>query len=47
MAFNVNKCKIMHCGDKAVKHEYEMNGKPLLEAQEERHLPLIICYDLK
>ena len=47
MAFNVEKCKVMHVGKKNPKHEYEMNGKKLIETEEEKDLGIIVDSSLK
>lgn len=39
MDLSLEKCRIMHCGGKDVnKHEHEIYGKPLLEAEQEKDL---------
>jgi len=47
MLFNIDKCTVMHSGLNNVKAKYEMNGKYLEEAIEERDLGVIIQTDLK
>jgi len=47
MLFNIDKCKVMHLGLNNVKAKYEMNGKYLEEAIEERDLGVIIQNDFK
>ena len=47
MAFNVNKCKIMHLGYGNAKHEYELDGTYLAETTAEKDLGVLIDNDLK
>ena len=47
MAFNVNKCKIMHLGYGNNKHEYNLGGETLLETTEEKDLGVLIDNELK
>ena len=47
MLFNVDKCKVMHIGNNNIKANYEMNGKLLQEATEERDLGVIMQNVLK
>ena len=47
MAFNVNKCKIMHLGYDNGKHEYNLNGETLMETKEEKDLGVLIDNELK
>ena len=47
MAFNVNKCKIMHLGYGNNKHEYNLGGETLLETKEEKDLGVLIDNELK
>jgi len=45
--FNVDKCKVMHIGNKNGKAKYEMNGKLLEEVIEEQDLGVIMQNDMK
>ena len=47
MAFNVDKCKIMHLGYGNYKHEYNLGGQKLAETTEEKDLGVLIDNDLK
>ena len=47
MAFNVQKCKVMHLGHANRKHVYTMNGAVLEETEEERDLGVMISNKLK
>jgi len=47
MAFNVNKCKIMHLGYGNAKHEYELDGTFLAETTAEKDLGVLIDNELK
>ena len=47
MVFNEDKCKVMHLGSRNLKHQYEMNGKPLAETEVEKDLGVLISKDLK
>ena len=38
IAFNVNKCKIMHLGYGNAKHEYELGSISLAETPAEKYL---------
>ena len=42
MSFNINKCKVMHVGNKNPNEEYIMNGEKLAEVKEERDLGIWI-----
>ena len=46
MAFNVNKCKIMHLGYGNAEHEYELNGTTLAETIIEKDLGILIDNEL-
>ena len=47
MAFNIQKCKIMHVGHSNPGHEYTMRGTKLEETEEERDLGVIMSRKLK
>ena len=47
MAFNVQKCKIMHVGHTNPGHEYTMSGTRLEDTEEERDLGVIMSRKLK
>lgn len=48
MKFNVDKCKVIHSGEKAErKDKYRMLGKAFSQVQEEKDLDFIISNDLK
>ena len=47
MAFNVQKCKIMHVGHSNPQHEYSMGGGKLETTEEERDLGVIMSRKLK
>ena len=47
MAFNVQKCKIMHVGHSNPHHEYSMGGGKLETTEEERDLGVIMSRKLK
>jgi len=47
MAFNMQKCKVMHLGHANRKHVYTMNGAVLEETEEERDLGVMISNKLK
>jgi len=42
MAFNVEKCKVMHLGRQNVKSDYYVDGQLLQETKAERDLGIII-----
>ena len=42
MEFNVDKCKIMHIGNKNPRNVYSMNGTNLAETSEEKDLGVTI-----
>ena len=46
MEFNVDKCKIMHIGNKNPKYNYNMDGKDLQETLKEKDLGVLIDYKL-
>ena len=46
MEFNVDKCKIMHIGNKNPKYNYNMDGKNLQETLKEKDLGVLIDYKL-
>lgn len=41
LKFNVDKCKVLHCGRDNVRYRYKLNGKDLEEISEERDLGVI------
>jgi hypothetical protein len=47
MCFNVEKCKIMHVGNKNIGYQYSMNGKHLSETKSERDLGVVFDNNLK
>ena len=47
MMFNIEKCKVMHIGNKNVKCQYSMGGQFLQVVTEEKDLGVIITDDLK
>lgn len=47
MTFNLEKCNVMHLGNKNPEVVYEMNGKALGVVSEEKDLGVIISKDLK
>jgi hypothetical protein len=47
MAFNVQKCYVMHIGRHNPKHEYKMNGEKLSVTENERDIGVIISNSLK
>ena len=47
MAFNVDKCKIMHLGYGNNKHDYSLGGETLTKSTEEKDLGILIDNDLK
>ena len=42
LAFNVDKCKALHIGNKNTHHKYRMNGKGLEHIEEEKDLGVLI-----
>jgi ribonucleases P/MRP protein subunit RPP40 len=47
MTFNVEKCKVIHFGNKNKLHKYFLNGQALSDTDEETDLGVIITSDLK
>ena len=47
MFFNVDKCKVLHIGNRNVPANYTMNGKQLAKVEQEKDLDVIISSDLK
>ena len=47
MAFNLDKCKIMHIGHKNKNEKYELLGKEIESVQQEKDLGVVITNDLK
>ena len=47
MAFNVQKCKIMHVGRSNPRHEYTMLGHVLSTTEEEKDLGVLVTSNLK
>ena len=47
MPFNLDKCKVMHIGNKNVNSKYELLGKEIESCQQEKDLGVIITSDLK
>ena len=46
MAFNVQKCKLMHIGPKNKQYEYSMNNTVLETTVEERDLGVVMSATL-
>ena len=47
MFFNVDKCKVLHIGNRNVQANYTMNGKQLVKVEQEKDLGVVISSDLK
>ena len=47
MAFNVQKCKVMHVGSKNKQYEYSMNNTVLVKTVKERDLGVVMSATLK
>ena len=47
MFFNVDKCKVLHIGNRNVQANYTMNGKQLAKVEQEKDLGVVISNDLK
>ena len=47
MFFNVDKCKVLHIGNRNVQANYMMNGKQLAKVEQEKDLGVVISSDLK
>jgi len=47
MAFNIDKCKVIHFGKNNKAYSYCLDGLPLTEVTEEKDLGVIISKDLK
>ena len=47
MAFNVKKCKVMHLGNRNLKHQYSMGGQQLEVTEEERDIGVTVSDNLK
>ena len=47
MAFNVEKCKVMHMGRTNKRFEYTMGGRPLLVTEEEKDIGVYVTSTLK
>jgi hypothetical protein len=47
MAFNVQKCHVMHVGRNNPRAEYTMNGIKLAATEMERDVGVVVCSDLK
>ena len=47
MSFNVDKCKVLHIGNRNVHANYTMNGIQLAKVEQEKDLGVIISNDLK
>ena len=47
MAFNVDKCSVLHFGNKNQKFKYEMNGKTLNSIDTERDLGVLVSSNLR
>ena len=47
MFFNVDKCKVLHIGNRNVQANHTMNGKQLAKIEQEKDLGVVISSDLK
>ena len=47
MSFNIDKCKVMHIGDRNPKFKYKMRNHELCDVKQEKDLGVIISNDLK
>ena len=47
MFFNVDKCKVLHIGNRNVQANYTMNGIQLAKVEQEKDLGVVISNDLK
>ena len=47
MAFNTDKCKVMHVGKRNKRHKYTMGGENLAEVEEEKDLGVLIDSSMK
>jgi len=47
MAFNVEKCKVMHVGAKNSEAKYEIGGREMKVVKEEKDLGVLISQDMK
>ena len=47
MFFNVDKCKVLHIGNRNVQADYTMNGIQLAKVKQEKDLGVVISDDLK
>src|SRR6266516_7878018 len=47
MAFNINKCKVMHIGNSNMRIDYEMKGERLQVVEQETDLGIEINNNLK
>jgi hypothetical protein len=47
MPFNVDKCKVMHIGNKNSKYEYTLMGKSILSTREEKDLGVFFTENFK
>ena len=47
MNFNIDKCKVLHLGNKNTKAQYTMNGTPINAVDKEKDLGVVITSDLK
>ena len=47
MFFNIDKCKVLHIGNRNVQANYTMNGKQLAKVEQEKDLGVVISSDLK
>ena len=47
LQFNIQKCKVMHCGSSNPKFKYKMHGEDLQTTDTERDLGITITSDLK
>jgi len=47
LAFNIDKCKVMHLGFNNPQTNYDMDATQLQEVSDERDLGIIVSADLK
>jgi ribonuclease P/MRP protein subunit RPP40 len=47
MAFNVEKCKVMHIGKKNSGAKYRMGNEEIKDVEEEKDLGVLVCKNLK
>ena len=47
MKFNVDKCKVLHIGQRNMEREYFMNGTKISTTTEEKDVGVYVCDNLK